>query len=185
MMISDPVIEWLGGTLGVETALTRLWSALRAPLAMGLTIAVLAALYYITPNVRRTRRALLSPGAALAILAALAVFWGFGLYLNVFDGASSYTKTYGALAAVVLVLFSMWLVNFMLLIGAEVDAQCERLRELAEGLPAEQGLLLPMRDDRGLRKRDARVAALAMASAEFRKRHASADAESDSLTTDV
>ncbi|MDR0436029.1 MAG: YihY/virulence factor BrkB family protein [Propionibacteriaceae bacterium] len=185
VMISDPVVKWLGETLGIGSALTGVWSALRAPLAVGLAIVVLAALYYITPNVRRTKRALLSPGAVIAILAVITVFWGFGLYLNVFDGASSYTKTYGALAGTVLVLFSMWLVNFVVLIGAEVDAQCERLRELVAGRPADRGLLLPMRDDRGLRKRDARTEALATASAEFRKRYSAAETEPDTAEPDA
>ncbi|MDR2620680.1 MAG: YihY/virulence factor BrkB family protein [Propionibacteriaceae bacterium] len=179
MILSDPVTQWLDETLHIGSTLTKTWLALRTPLAISLVSAVLAALYYITPNVRRRRRALLSVGAVVAILAVIVVFWGFGLYLNVFDGTSNYTKTYGALAGGVLALFSMWLINFVALIGAEVDAQLERLRELANGLPAERQLLLPVRDDRGQIRREQRQESLAEAAAELRQRYLADGAKPD------
>ena len=45
----------------------------------------------------------------------------------------SYNKTYGALGAVIIFLVWMWLTNLALLIGAQLNAELERSRELETG----------------------------------------------------
>jgi membrane protein len=40
----------------------------------------------------------------------------------------------------------LWLSNLALLFGAEFDAELERARELAAGLPAEESIQLPERE---------------------------------------
>ena len=73
----------------------------------------------------------------------------FGLYVANF---SSYNKTYGALAGVIVFLLWVWLTNVPLLFGAELDAELERGRELQSGLPAEEVIQLPPADDRNIQK---------------------------------
>ena len=73
----------------------------------------------------------------------------FGLYVSLF---SSYDKTYGAMAGVVVFLLWLWLTNLALLFGAELDCELERGRELQAGLAAEESLQLPARDTRTMRK---------------------------------
>ena len=48
---------------------------------------------------------------------------GFSLYVAHF---SSYSKTYGALAGVVVLLLWLWITNFIVLLGAEVNAEAEQ-----------------------------------------------------------
>ena len=55
----------------------------------------------------------------------------------------SYNKTWGSLAAVVVMLTWLWLSGLTLLFGAEVNAEAERSRELPMGEPAEDKLLAP------------------------------------------
>ena len=43
----------------------------------------------------------------------------------------------------------LWITNLALLLGAEFDAELERARELAAGLPAEDRLQLPPREAAG------------------------------------
>jgi len=74
---------------------------------------------------------------------------GFAFYVSNF---SSYNKTYGSLAGVIVALLWLWLTNLALLFGAELDAELERGRELQAGLPAEDEIQLPLRDDSGVRK---------------------------------
>ena len=69
----------------------------------------------------------------------------FGFYVANF---SSYDKTYGALAGVIVFLLWLWLTNLALLFGAELDAELERGRELQAGMPAEHTIQLPARDTR-------------------------------------
>jgi membrane protein len=73
----------------------------------------------------------------------------FGFYVANF---SSYDKTYGALAGVVVFLLWLWITNLALLFGGELDAELERGRELQAGLPAERTLQLQPRDTRQIEK---------------------------------
>jgi membrane protein len=49
----------------------------------------------------------------------------------------SYNKTWGSLAAVVVMLIWLWLTGLAMLFGAEINAEAERSRELRRGEPAE------------------------------------------------
>jgi len=73
----------------------------------------------------------------------------FGFYVGHF---SSYNKTYGALAGVIVFLLWLWITNLALLFGAELDAELQRGRQLQAGIPAEVELQLPPRDDRVIKK---------------------------------
>jgi membrane protein len=112
------------------------------------TLAV-ALLYYVTPNVRQPRFRWVSPGALVAIVVWVAVSVGFAFYVGNF---SSYNKTYGSVAGGVVALLWLWLTNLALLFGAELDSELERGRELQAGLPAEDEIQLPLRDDSGVVK---------------------------------
>ena len=73
----------------------------------------------------------------------------FGFYVSNF---SSYNKTYGSLAGVIVFLLWLWLTNIALLFGAELDAELERGRELQAGVAAEETVQLPPRDTRNIKK---------------------------------
>ena len=59
----------------------------------------------------------------------------------------SYNKTYGALGGVVTFLVWIWITNIAVLLGAELNSELERGRELEEGLPADREIQLPPRDE--------------------------------------
>ena len=59
---------------------------------------------------------------------------------------SSYNKTYGSFAAVIVFLLWLWITNLALLFGAELDSELERGRELQAGVEAEEKVQLPPRD---------------------------------------
>ena len=52
---------------------------------------------------------------------------GFAFYVANF---ASYNKTYGSLAGVVVGLVFLWITNVALLLGAEIDSELERGRQL-------------------------------------------------------
>jgi membrane protein len=64
----------------------------------------------------------------------------FALYTSQF---SSYNKTWGSLSAVIVMLTWLWLSALALLLGAEINAEAERSRELRRGEPAETDLQAP------------------------------------------
>ena len=153
LAVSSSAARWLGTLVGLGDEFSAVWSWLRYPL-MGVVVVILVQLlYFVAPNVRHPRVRILSFGSLTAIVLATGIVLLFRVYLSVFNGMSNYAKTYGALAGVIIALFLAFLVNIALLIGAELDAVLERLKQLKYGLPAESGLLLPPRDAKGINSR--------------------------------
>jgi membrane protein len=57
---------------------------------------------------------------------------GFAYYVAHFG---SYNKVYGAQGAAIALLVWLWITNVAILLGAEVNAERERSRELRDGTP--------------------------------------------------
>jgi membrane protein len=159
LLVSGPVAQAVGDEIGVGDTVVQVWNIAKWPALAIVVILVVALLYYVTPNVRQPRFRWISAGALVAILVWVAGSIGFAFYVGNF---SSYNKTYGSVAGGVVALLWLWLTNLALLFGAELDAELERGRELQAGLPAEESIQLPLRDDSGVvkaeRKRNKEVA---------------------------
>ena len=106
---------------------------------------MIAVLYYASPNARLPGFRWITPGAVLAVVALdRRPRWGSRFYVGNFG---SYDKTYGTLGGVVTFLVWLWITNVAVLLGAELNAELERGRQLAAGVPeAERELQLPQRD---------------------------------------
>jgi membrane protein len=152
LAVSGPLAEAVGNAIGLGSVAVTVWNIAKWPLILLFVIAVVAVLYYATPNVKQPKFRWISIGAAVAILVWILASVLFGLYVANF---SSYNKTYGTLAGVIVFLLWLWITNLVLLFGAELDAELERGRQLQAGLPAERDLLLPPRDDRNVKKMEA------------------------------
>jgi membrane protein len=93
---------------------------------LGLLAAVVVALgivYRVAPDRDPAKVRWLSVGAVVATLVWLVASLGFSLYV---DNFGSYGKTYGALAGVVVLLLWLWLTMFIVLLGAEINAEAEQ-----------------------------------------------------------
>lgn len=90
-----------------------------------LIMVALAILYRVAPDRTSAKLAWTSPGAIVATVVWLLASAGFSLYITL-TANSSYTKTYGALAGIVVLLMWLWLTSYAVLFGAEVNAETER-----------------------------------------------------------
>ncbi len=109
--------------LGLGTLLENVISYARWPLlAVGMVIG-LAVLYRYGPDRREPRWRWVSGGAVFATLMWLIGSALFSLYVSHFG---NYNKTYGSMAAVVILLTWFLLTSYVLLVGAEINAEMER-----------------------------------------------------------
>jgi membrane protein len=90
------------------------WVTLVVLVAIGLSV-----LYRFGPHRPHARWRPLTIGATVAIVAWMTVAAGFAAYVSTFG---SYSRTYGSLAAVIVLLMWLYLSAFAVLLGAEVDA---------------------------------------------------------------
>jgi membrane protein len=112
------VLDWigLGGLAAFGVQVVR-WSLLVMLVATGL--AVLYRYGPAHPDGGRWRW--ISWGTASAVAVWVVASAGFSLYVSAF-GKASYNKTYGSLAAVIVLLLWLYLSAFAILLGAQVDS---------------------------------------------------------------
>jgi membrane protein len=143
--VLGPIAEPLGLgdalTFMMETFLP-IWAWVKWPFILVLVITMIAVLYYFGPNVRQPKFTWVGIGSVVAIVGIALAGVALSIYLTQFAGYSSY----GAIGTVMALLFVLWIFNIVLLLGAEVDAEVERARQLQAGIQAEENIQLPPRD---------------------------------------
>jgi membrane protein len=110
----------------------------RWPVLIAAFMASLAVIYRFGPCRRDAKWAWVSPGAIVASLLWLAASGAFSYYVSHF---ASYDKTYGPLGTVVIFMMWLYLSAFVVLLGAEFNAELERQtkRDTTEGEPKPLG----------------------------------------------
>ncbi len=168
LVATGPVADAIASPIGLGDAAVTTWNIAKWPVLALIVMLIVALLYYATPNVQQPKFRWISVGAAVAILIWVLASVGFAFYVANFG---SYDKTYGSLAGVIVALLWLWLTNVALLLGAEIDSELERGRELQAGIPAEDELQLPVRDSRNIEKARAKEEEDAELGRAIRERH--------------
>jgi membrane protein len=142
VVVTGPLAEQLGNVFGVGDTAVTIWDIAKWPVIVLVVITMISVLYYTTPNVKHPGFRWITPGGALALLLWVVASLGFAFYVANFG---SYNATYGSIAAVIIFLVWLWITNIAILLGAELDAELERERELAAGVPEHKTIALEHR----------------------------------------
>lgn len=135
VVISGPLAESVGEIIGVGDTAVTVWGIAKWPVIAAIFVTVLAFLYYAAPNVEHPRFRWVSPGSLVAVLTWVLASAGFAFYVANFG---SYDKVYGALGGVIIFLTWMWISNIAILVGAELNAETERQRQIKKGAADEE-----------------------------------------------
>ncbi len=146
LLLSDSVLDMINRFVpGIDfSSFAAIWLWFRWPIILVLAVVLIALLYYGTPNVKQPKFRWLSPGALIALVTMGLAGLGFTFYVTNFG---NYNATYGVIGGVIVLLLFLWIMNNVLLFGAQVDAEIERVRELKGGMVAEKEIQLPPRSD--------------------------------------
>ncbi|WP_127782555.1 YihY/virulence factor BrkB family protein [Rhodococcus sp. X156] len=148
VVVSGPVAKQIGDVVGVGDTAVLVWNIAKWPVLLVLISVLLAILFWASPNAKQGGIKWVSPGGLLAVVVWVIISGLFAVYVTNF---SSYDKTYGALAGVIIFLVWLWLSNVAILLGAEVNAELEHGRAIADGLPED---VQPFAEPRDTRKLD-------------------------------
>lgn len=143
VVLTGALAKEAGNVIGVGSSVVQVWDIAKWPELLLIVSFMFALLYWASPNVRHPGFRWLSPGGIFAVAAWVIASGAFALYVANF---SSYNKTYGALAAVVVFLIWLWVSNVAVLLGAEFNAELERGRSIEAGHPADREPFLEPRD---------------------------------------
>jgi len=142
VVVSGPLASEVGKIFGLEGTAITVFNIVKWPVIVLVVITLLAILYYGAPNVRHPGFRWITPGGVLAVVLWILASLGFAFYVANF---SSYNATYGSLAGVVVFLIWLWISNCAVLLGAEMNAELERGRELQSGVPEEKTIAMEPR----------------------------------------
>jgi len=127
------IAEYLGARYGFSDAFVLTWKIMQWPIALAFMLLAFALIYYFAPDVRGHKWEWITPGAVIGIVLWLLVSFAFKGYLHFFD---SYSKTYGSLGAVIVLMLWLYLTGAAVLVGGEINAEIESAateRGLADG----------------------------------------------------
>jgi len=134
LMFGPQVERLIASRLGsAGHVLNWLWWVLQWPVLLGGLLAAFATLLYLGPDLEHRRWRFLTPGSLVAVVLWIVFSGLFAAYTAMFG---SYNKTWGTLSAVIVTLTWLWLTGMALLLGAEINAEAERSRELRGGASA-------------------------------------------------
>jgi membrane protein len=151
LVLTGPIASAVGSAVGLGGTAVTAWNIAKWPVLFLVVVFMITVLYYASPNAKLGGLKSTLPGSALAIVVWLLASAGFAFYVANFG---SYNKTYGALGGVIVFLVWLWITNVAILLGAEINAERERSRQLKDGTPeAERELQLEERSQPKPKKR--------------------------------
>jgi membrane protein len=126
------------GNLGLSELARNLVSYLRWPLLVVVIMLALAVIYRFAPSRERPQWQWVTWGAVAATLLWLIGSVAFSIYVSNFG---NYNKTYGSMGAVVILLLWLYLSAYVVLLGAELNAETEHqtARDTTTGAPEHLG----------------------------------------------
>ena len=143
------IAEGIANAYGFGPAFAMVWKVIQWPIVFAFMILAFALIYYFAPDLREQKWAWLTPGAAIGVILWLLVSLGFRVYLSYFD---SYSKTYGSLGAVIILMLWLYFTGAAVLIGGEINSEIENAAaESGEPEAKERGEKSPQENEAGRR----------------------------------
>jgi membrane protein len=146
--VTGSVASSVGQSLGVGDTAVTVWGIAKWPVVVLVVMAMFGLLYWAAPNVKHPRFRWVTPGSIAGVVLWIVASVLFAVYVGNF---SSYNKTYGALGGVIVFLVWLWISNIALLLGAELNAETERGRQIEAGHPEDREPFLEPRDTKKLK----------------------------------
>lgn len=115
--------ELVAAKVGLGGAFTLAWKIIQFPVAFGAMFAAFALIYYFAPNMKEPQWYWISPGAAAGVVLWVVASGAFSLYLKFFN---SYSKTYGSLGAVIILMLWFYITGMAILIGGEFNSEISK-----------------------------------------------------------
>jgi membrane protein len=149
VVVSGGLAEQVGKLVGAGDTAVTVWNFAKWPVLLVIVSFMFAFLYWAAPNVQQPKFNWLSPGGLFGVVVWIIASAAFAFYVANF---ASYNKTYGSLGGVIAFLVWLWISNLAILLGAELNAELARSKELREGrdVRSDDVPILPPRDTKKL-----------------------------------
>jgi membrane protein len=156
IVFGPSLAEYLADWLYLGSAFEWTWKILHWPFVFALASVGIALVYYFAPDVEQDW-IWLTPGSVFATTLWLLATLGFKYYVA---NLGSYTETYGALGAVMVLMLWFYMSGLVILIGAEMNAEIEHAspygKDEGEKVPGQKRKIGPAAMRAWIRRRRSR-----------------------------
>lgn len=129
VILGDTLIGWVDSWLGLGSFSIFLIDVIRWVTTLALYYIIIGSLYrYGAATIKRF--SYVSPGVTLATILSLATSVAFSFYIDGFNRYDTYTKFYGSIATIIIVMLWLQLNALILIIGFELNAAIAVHRDL-------------------------------------------------------
>ena len=142
IVIGGPLGEAIAKKAKLGGAWDWVWAVFRWPLAFGAILLFFAFVYYLAPNTDVRNWKWITPGSAVGAVLWLALSGLFALYATFSD---SYSRTYGSLAAGIVLLLWLNYTAWSILFGAELNSELDKQADIRAAGGPHAGLTPPVR----------------------------------------
>jgi membrane protein len=144
VVFTGPIAAKAGDIIGLGDTFVSVWNIAKWPILLLIVSFMISLLYWACPNVKQPGFPWVTPGGLFAVVLWLVASGLFALYVANFG---AYNKTYGSLGGVIIFLTWLWITNIIVLLGAELNSEMERSRQIRAGHPADEEPFLPLREE--------------------------------------
>jgi membrane protein len=122
LLYGEQLGEFIAGRLQLGDLFTFTWNLVQWPIILFFVLFAFALVYYFAPAVKEIKWQWITPGSLIGVAMWLAISSIFRIYLLFFD---TYSRSYGSLGAVMILLLWLYLTGLAILIGGELNAVIE------------------------------------------------------------
>ncbi|MDD6794099.1 MAG: YihY/virulence factor BrkB family protein [Clostridiaceae bacterium] len=126
MVFGNVIGEYLLKLIPYNKVITAVWNMLRSGLVIIAVVFVIAAIYRYAPSKKVKWRDVI-PGSIICTLGWICISTIFSFYINNY---SNYSRVYGSLAAVFILMIWLYLVSMILIFGVEVNSILSKNKEI-------------------------------------------------------
>jgi len=121
ILYGGDIAEFVGSHTGLSAPAVLAWRIVQWPVALFFVVAAFALLYFWGPDTEQDWQ-WITPGSLVGVVLWIGVSLLFRVYLHYFN---SYSKTYGSLGAVIILLYWLYISGLALLVGGEINSEIE------------------------------------------------------------
>ncbi len=121
ILYGGDIAQFVGRHTGLSTPMVIAWRIVQWPVALLFIVLAFALLYFWGPDAEQEWQ-WITPGSLVGVLLWIGASLIFRVYLHYFN---SYSKTYGSLGAVIILLYWLYISGMALLAGGEINSEIE------------------------------------------------------------
>lgn len=121
VLYGGTIAQFVGNHTGLSDITVWLWRVVQWPIAFLFVVYAFALMYYWGPDADQEWK-WITPGSLIGVVTWLGASILFRVYLHYFN---SYSKTYGSLGAVIVLLLWLYITGLAILVGGEINSEIE------------------------------------------------------------